>query len=193
MRRIPGLLAVMALAACDLDLSSLGCGEQREFSDEISATGLDALLVDAEEGELRIEGRTGINEVRVYATACSNDDRTTDDVDFRLYRSGGEARVITEVPGYDDARLDLVIEVPADFVADIYDTDGDIDVEDLYAVWIRDGSGHIDIRRIENDVIIDEDGSGNIDVDDVGGDFIVRYDGSGTISHRNVRGAVQLP
>ncbi|MGQ0816012.1 MAG: hypothetical protein ACT4O1_16395 [Gemmatimonadota bacterium] len=193
MQRILGLMTVAALAGCDLDLSGLGCAAERNFSDEISATTLNGLLVDAEDGELRIEGRSGINEIRVHATACSNDDRTTDDIDFQLFRSGGEARIITDVPRFDDARLDLVIEVPIDFDVSVYDTDGDIEIEDVFSVWLVDGSGHIDIRNIELDVIIDEDGSGNIDVDGVGGDFIVRRDGSGRIDYRNVQGRVDLP
>jgi hypothetical protein len=186
-------MAVTALAGCDLDLSDLACSDARNFSDEISATSLNALLVDAEAGDLRIEGRNGINEVRVYATACSSDDWTTDDVDFQLFRSGGEARLITDVPGYDNARLDLTIEVPVDFDINVYDLSGDIDIEDVYSVWVNDGSGHIDIFRVETDVIVDDDGSGNIDVNDVGGDLIVRRDGSGSISYGNVQGRVLLP
>lgn len=193
MKRLACLMMVAGLAGCDLDLSGIGCGDARSFSDEISATSLNALLVDAEEGDLRIEGRSGINEIRVRGTACSNDDRTTDEIDFELYRADGEARVITRVPGYDNARLDLVIEVPVDFDVSVFDLSGDIDIEDVYSVWIDDESGHIDIFNIEFDVVIDSDGSGNIEVEDVGGDFYVRRDGSGSIDYRNVRGRVALP
>lgn len=193
MKRIWGLLTVTLLGGCDLDLSGLACTDGRDFYDEISATSLNALLIDADDGDIRIEGRTGINEIRVRAEACSNDDRTTDDVDFQLYRSGGEARLITDVPRYDNARLDLVIEVPADFLIDMYDEDGDIEIDGVRSVFLSDGSGHIDIADIAGDVIIDEDGSGNIDVRNVGGDFVVRRDGSGRIEHRNVQGRVLLP
>lgn len=196
MKRMRGLillLAVTPLAACDLDLSSFDCEESRRFSDEISATGINALLVDDLEGDLRIEGRTGINEVRVRATACSNDRRTADDIDFRLYRADGEVRLISEVPAYDRARLDLIVEVPVDFDVTVFDTDGHMDIEDVFSVWIADGSGQIDVNGIESDVTIDEDGSGDIDVRDVGGDFYVRYDGSGRIDYSNVRGYVDIP
>lgn len=123
-------------------------------------------------------------------TACSSDRRTTEDIDFELYRADGEARVISHVPGYDNARLDLQIEVPVDFDVAIYDTSGPIEVEDVFSVWVVDGSGHIDIRDIESDVIVDEDGSGDIDV---GGDFYVDYDSSGRIDYSNIRGVVRLP
>ena len=193
MKRFLGLIVVTALAGCDMDLSGFDCEESRSFSDEISATAIDAILVDDEAGDVRVVGRSGINTVRVHATACANDDRTADDIDFQLFRADGEVHVISDVPGYDNARLDLLIEVPMDFDVSVYDTSGHIDIEDVFSVWIADGSGHIDVADIETDVIIDEDGSGNIAVQDVGGDFYVRIDGSGSISYRNVHGFVDIP
>jgi hypothetical protein len=193
MKRFACLILLAGVAGCDLDLADLGCGNARTFTDEISATGLNGLLADAQEGNLRIEGRSGINEIRVRGTACSSNDRTTYEIDFELYRADGEARVVSDVPDYDNARLDLVIQVPTDFDVSVFDLSGDIDIEDVFSVWVDDGSGHIDISNVELDVIIDSDGSGNIDVRDVGGDFYVRRDGGGSISYGNVRGRVQLP
>jgi hypothetical protein len=192
MKPILGLICLAALGGCT-DLTALDCEESRSFSDEISASGVNALLVDDQEGELLIVGRAGLNSVRVRATACANNSRTADDVDFRLYESDGEIRVISEVPGYDNARLDLLIEVPLDFDVAIFDTDGNIDIEDVFSVWISDGPGHIEVSEIEYDVTIDEDGSGDIDVRDIGGDFYVRYDASGSIRYREIGGIVDIP
>lgn len=194
MKRLALLAGALALAGCNLDLAGIGvCEYSRDFSDEISATGLDALLADAQEGELRIEGRSGINSVRVHGRACASDPRTADDIDFVLDRTSSSARVTTYVPDYDNARLDLTIEVPVDFDVDVYDERGDMDIRNVNSVWISDGSGDIDVRQIYYDVIVGDDGSGDIYVDDVGGDFIVERDGSGRIDYRNVRGRVQLP
>lgn len=194
MKRLACWIAALAVGGCDLDLTDLaGCSDGREFSDEISATGLTALLVDAEAGDLRVVGRAGSNTVRVRAHACSSDFSTTDDLDFQLFRSNGAAHVTAYLPARDNARMDLTIEVPSDFDVEIYDTSGRIEIEDVFSLWIDDESGDIEAETIESDVIIDEDGSGDIDVNDVGGDFIVRYDASGRINHRNVRGRIQLP
>ena len=194
MKRLALLVSALAFSACDLDLSSIGgCSYSRDFSDEISATGLTDLLADAQAGSLRIEGHSGSNRVRVRAHACASNARTSDDIDFDLIHDGSTARVTSYVPGYDNARLDLVIEVPMDFFVDIYDDSGDLEVTDVDGVVMSDGSGDIDVRRIASDVIVADDGSGNIYVEDVGGDFIVQRDGSGTINYRNVRGRVQLP
>lgn len=174
MRRLASLIGVVALAGCDLDLTGLGCGDAREFSDEISATNLSALIIDAEAGDIEVVGRAGSNEVRVRARACSRDYSTTDDLDFQLFRSSGAAIAEAFTPSYDNARIDLTIEVPADFEVEIYDTSGHIKVDNVYAVYIEDGSGDIDVEDIETD-------------------FIVRYDTSGAIRHRNVGGLIQLP
>ena len=194
MRRLAMVLGVAVLAGCDLHLTDLGdCSSPREFIDEISATGLTALIVDAEAGDLRLVGRSGFNAVRVRARACATDRRTRDDIDFDLFRADGAARLISFVPTRDRAWLDLVVEVPADFDVDVYHQAGNVEVEDVYSVWINDTSGHIDIFDIDTDVIIDEDGSGDIDVSNIGGDLIVRYDRSGRITFRNIGGGVYLP
>jgi hypothetical protein len=188
------VLGVAVLAGCDVHLTDFGdCDSPRDFIDEISATELTALIVDAEPGDLRVVGRSGINSVRVRARACSTDRRTRDDIDFELFRGDGVARVISYVPSYDRAWLDLVVEVPIDFDVDVYHQTGDLEVESVYSVWISDTSGHIDVFDIDTDVIIDEDGSGDIEVSDIGGDLIVRYDRSGRITYRNIGGGVYLP
>ncbi|HEX6558981.1 MAG TPA: DUF4097 family beta strand repeat-containing protein [Longimicrobiales bacterium] len=194
MKRLALLVGALALTGCDLDLAGIGmCEYSRDFSDEISASGLNALLADAQAGELRIEGRSGSNKVRVRATACASDARTADDIDFVLDYTNTSARVTSYVPGYDHARLDLVIEVPVDFDVDVYDESGDVEVRNVNSLWIDDGSGDIDARHIWYDVLVADDGSGDIYAEDLGGDFVVQRDGSGRIDYQNVRGRVQLP
>ena len=205
------LLAVPMLGACDLDLDGLGgCTYEENFSDAVSATGMTTLRVLAEDGDLRVVGRPGLNQVRVFATACSSSSRTVDDIDFQLIRNGATVELNTHVPQRDNAHLDLVVEVPEDFAAAIYHDAGDIEVYDIDFVYVDDasgnidirniffdvevvdGSGHIDIFNVDGSVEIDDD-SGDIDVEDVGGDLTVFFDGSGSIRHRNVRGRVILP
>jgi hypothetical protein len=205
------LLAAPLIAGCDLDVDGLGgCRYEDNFSDAISAVGMSTLRVLAGDGELRIVGRPGLTQVRVFATACSSSDRTLDDIDFQLYRNGSAVELETDVPFNDNAHLDLLIEVPEQMAAAIYHDAGDIEVSDIDYVYIDDESGNIDIRNIYFDVeILDEsghidivdvggtveidDGSGDIDVQDVGGDLIVWYDGSGALRYRNVFGQVQIP
>jgi hypothetical protein len=204
------LLAVPLLGGCD-DVFGLGnCSYDQDFSDAISASGMTTLRVLADRGELEIVGRPGLNQVRVFATACASDSRTVDDIDFELFVSGSTIELETYVPQRDNAHINLTVEMPELMAAAIYHDDGDIDVRDIdlvfiddesghinvrnifFDVEIRDGSGNIDIFNVDGDVDID-DGSGDIDVDDVAGDLLVRYDASGSIRHNNVRGIVYLP
>jgi hypothetical protein len=205
------LLALPLMGACDVDWDDLGgCSNDRDITDAISASGMTTLRVLADDGDVEIVGRPGLTSVRVYATACSSSNRTVDDIDFQIFRSGSTIEVETYVPSRDNAHLDLVIEVPEDMAIALYNDAGDIDVRDVDLVYIDDESGHIDVRNIRFDVeIVDEsgdiqvynvdgtvdidDGSGDIDVDDVGGDLLVRYDTSGSIRYRNVRGFVDIP
>jgi hypothetical protein len=204
------LLAAPLLSGCD-DLTGLGnCSNDRDFSDVISASGIATLRVQADRGDLQIIGRPGLNQVRVYATACASDNRTVSDVDFDLFYNGNTIELETYVPQRDNAHINLVVEVPEEMAADIYHDDGDIEIRDIDLVFIDDESGHINVRNIffnveirdgsgdinifnvDGSVDID-DGSGDIDVEDVGGDLLVRYDASGSIRHRNIRGFIDLP
>jgi hypothetical protein len=204
-------LLALPLAACDVDLDGLGgCSYDEEFSDAISAAGMNTLRVLSDDGDVQVVGRPGLNTVRVFATACSSDRSTVGDIDFELFRSGTTVEIETIVPNRDNAHLDLVIEVPEDMAVVLYNDAGDIEVRDVDLVYIDDESGHIDVRNIFFDVeIVDEsgdidvfnvdgsvdidDGSGDIDVEDVGGDLFVRFDSSGSIRYRNVRGIVDIP
>ena len=210
-RHLVWLVAVPLLAGCDLDVSGLGsCDYDESWSESISAAGITTLRVLADAGDLRIEGRPGINSIRVHATACSDDPNTLKQIDFELFYSGSAVDLETFVTRRHNARLDLVVQVPLDMAAAIYHASGDIWVRDIDYVFIDDQSGHIDIDHIRFDVDIEdesgdidifdvggdvvvEDGSGDIDEDGVFGDLIVLFDSSGAIRYRNVRGLVDLP
>lgn len=210
-KQLVWLLAVLPLAGCDLDLTGLGsCEYDETWTESVSASGIVSIRVLADQGDLRVEGRPGINTIRVRATACADDRTTLDDIDFDFFFSGSELEIESFAPRRDDAHIDLVIEVPDDMAVAIYHDDGNIEVRDVDVVFIDDDSGHIELQNIRFDVDIEdesgnidvfdvggdvviEDGSGDIDVDTVFGDFIVLFDSSGQIRHRNVQGRVDLP
>jgi hypothetical protein len=204
-------MAALPLAGCDLDLTGLGsCEYDETWTESVSASGIFAMRVLADQGDLRIEGRPGISTIRVRATACANNRNTVDEVDFDLFFSGTEVEVESFAPRRDGARIDLVIEVPEDMAVAIYHDDGNIEVRDVDVVFIDDDSGNIELQNIRFDVDIEdesgnidvfdvggdvviEDGSGDIDVDTVFGDLVVLFDSSGQVRHRNVQGRVDLP
>jgi hypothetical protein len=67
------------------------------------------------------------------------------------------------------------------------DGSGDFAVEDAASVDVADGSGTLRVRGVRGDVRV-EDGSGDIDVDRVDGAVVVARDGSGGVDVRAVRG-----
>jgi hypothetical protein len=77
----------------------------------------------------------------------------------------------------------------------VEDGSGGIEIQDVTgSVTIaEDGSGHIRIERVRQNVLVQRDGSGGIEVNDVGGDFTVEHGGSGAIRHSGVKGHVQIP
>lgn len=175
------------------------------------------LQLIARSGSLRIEGRDGLNEVRVRGRACASTEELLERLRLRTERRGDVVEI--EVEEMDDdgwswtrnqyARLDLVIEVPAGMVADIEDGSGamfirgvgeleiedgsgDIELEDIGGiVRIDDGSGGVTVTRVQGDVTVD-DGSGEVTIREITGSVTID-DGSGEISVANVSGDVRIP
>lgn len=162
----------------------------------IAATSGETLAVLARSGLLRIEGRPGLEEVRIRGTACASSEELLEQLRMETSRGGGTVRIeVAEVDhgwgiGRRYARLDLVIEVPAGMPAEVEDGSGDIEIRGLGSLRIDDGSGDIEVTDIEGDVTID-DGSGEVVLADIRGDVFVD-DGSGEIHVRSVTGSVEI-
>ena len=76
----------------------------------------------------------------------------------------------------------------------IDDGSGELELDDVTgSIYLSDGSGSVDIRRVGQNVIVDDKGSGMIDVADVGGDLRVDGTRRERIRYRDVQGAVDLP
>jgi hypothetical protein len=216
MRRAVLVLGALALSvsACEnLDLAGLdGCSSWSGRRDtSISALNAEMLYVSAGEGSLRIVSRPDLDRVRVRGEACADREDVMDRIRLFVDNDGsGTISVETSIPDDYDAELDLVIEVPDWMSVDVYDSEGniviegvvdaliddssgDIDVTDVARdVRIYDGTGHIVVRRVGDDVWL-RDSSGEIDVADVVGDFTLTAHSSGSVQYRNIGGTVLLP
>ncbi len=186
---------------------------------DIDARGAASVRVIAGAGELRIEGRSGISQVRVRGTARASSRSRLDAVRLIAERQGDVVYIKADIPDGsgcfwrgnwgDNAGLDLVIEVPQSLALDVddgsggatffnvgalklSDGSGDIEVRGAKgAVAIKDGSGNMTIQNVEGSVHI-SDGSGNISATNVVGDFTVDDDGSGDIDITGVGGTVKV-
>jgi hypothetical protein len=183
---------------------------------DLDARGARSLRVEAKAGSLRIEGRSGLSEVRVRGTARASRESWLDDIQLRTDRRGDELEVIVDIPSWSWTGvgraykgLDLVIEVPSTLALDVIDGSGAIVIAGTGPLRVRDGSGDIDVRDIEGPVDITDgsgeivlrmvrgnvridDGSGEVEIEDVRGNVEIVDDGSGSLSIARVTGWVEV-
>jgi len=166
----------------------------REVS--ISAAAGQLLRLKAGSGELRVEGREGLSEVRAVGTACASDESFLDELTLTIEQVSGEIVLTAHYPesrswsGNRTAKIDLVVEMPLGMSADIDDSSGSMEIMGSGALNIDDSSGSILVRDATGTVDID-DSSGEVEVFGVAGDVHVD-DGSGGIEIRDVAGSVYL-
>lgn len=193
-------LTIAAAIASALTASSLSAQQDCRYEARREAT-VDAasaarLAVEVGSGSLRVEGKQGLQRVRVSGRACASSEELLDQLRVEATRDGGTVRVRTpEIrneswSGRQYARLDLVIEVPAGIESDITDGSGSAELMHLGRLTVRDGSGSLRIEDIAGALSV-HDGSGELHISDVRGDVDVE-DGSGEIEIAGVTGTVVL-
>jgi len=167
---------------------------------DVDARGARVVEIQAHAGSLRVEGRSGLSQVRIRGTARASDRAQLDGIKLIAERRGSAVFIKADIPD-DDRRtwgglngntdyrgLDLVIEVPIALALDVGDGSGEASFVNVGALSLSDGSGEIEIRGARGNVSVN-DGSGSIDVDGVEGNLRI-HDGSGEIRARNVSGDV---
>lgn len=192
-----------------------GCAWEAERVVSLPADGAELLRLRTGSGELRVEGRAGLEEIRAVGRACASEEADLEALRLSLEARGGVAELTVRYPSRPDragsgytARMDLTVEVPLGLAADLVDSSGGMEVSGtgalriddssggIYAhgilgpVDIDDSSGGIELRDVEGNVRI-EDGSGEIDVRDVRGEVSLR-DGSGSVEVFGVTGGVEV-
>lgn len=174
------------------------CAYEVERRVSVPASATMTLRLSAGAGQLSVEGREGLSEVRAVGRACASDRDELDRLQVSAQRSGNAVVVKTHYPdshgfgfgGDHVARIDLTVEVPMGMAADIDDSSGSMDVSGTGDLSIEDGSGSMSVHDIRGGVKVD-DGSGGIEISQVTGALDIQ-DGSGGISVRDVRGRVTL-
>lgn len=199
-RLVPAGIATVSLLAASgfTPPPSADCEVTGTRSAVVDATGTERVRVEAAAGSLRIEGDPELAEVRARGEACASDAETLERI--RLVAGPGEDGIVVraEMPDTDgsffsggrEARLDLVLRVPARMTLDVRDGSGGTEIRGVAAVAIDDGSGGLRIEDVAGDVRV-EDGSGAIGIARIRGDVELE-DGSGSIDVRDVTGSVAL-
>ena len=180
-----------------LSQSRENCRHEAQKTATVTAAGARSLMVKVGAGSLKVEGRAGLDRVIIRGRACASSAGLLEDIQLRAERNGSEVHVESVMPdqgwtltGQRYASLDLVIEAPERMAADIVDGSGAIEIANLGAVTITDGSGEITGTNLHGDVRV-RDGSGGITLTGLGGAAKI-HDGSGSIELRNVAGQVEI-
>lgn len=151
-----------------------------------------SLEVHAGAGELAIEGRSGISDIRVTAVLCASSRERLDELSVAL---DGD-RLTTDYPSANGrwsarnyATINLEVEVPLGADVDVEDQSGSTSVSGVGRLRIEDGSGSTTVRNAG--AVTVKDGSGSLRIEDVDGDVHVE-DGSGSLEIQRVGGAVEV-
>lgn len=191
------LLALpLILVAASAQADMFGCSETAPRRANVPLTGVTHLTVIGRAGSLRVTGRSGVTEMVATGTACADSASTLKDIQFRVERSGGDAKVEAYIP--EDAsswfggggKLDMEVVVPDTMAIDITDGSGDTIVENVGPLKMVDGSGDLEIHGVHGDANV-HDGSGDLTVTDVAGNLRV-VDGSGGMEINRVAGNVTI-
>lgn len=195
---MPRSLTAALLLALVASPAAAQWGRGREYTAERSATISTArasrIGIQARAGSLRIVGRSGLDEVRAHGTARASSRDVLESVRLRADRSGSAVTIVVETPERlrddDWAALDLVVEVPGDLPLTVEDGSGDVEIRDVGALELHDGSGGVTIDGLDGSLRL-VDGSGELRVTGVRGDVEIE-DGSGETIVRDVRGTVRI-
>lgn len=195
------MVRMILIVLMSLSLAALAGADKTEKLN-LAAGGIDKLEVDCGSGSLSISGKAGLDEIRVIAEIELDGVREGDVDDFidrnvtlRLEKRGNRAFLESKVDNSffsnRNAVINLTVEVPQPMALDINDGSGSIEIRDIEGdVILDDGSGSLTIERVRGRVEV-EDGSGSIEIDDVEGDLEVD-DGSGSLTIRRITGSVEV-
>jgi len=161
-----------------------------------SAAGVTKVVIKADAGWLKVDGKPGAAQVVTTGTACTSDDDFLGKITLTQHRSGSTLYIDANIPnrtvifGFSQARLDFGVTLPAGLEVSIDDGSGWMKVANTGPLAIDDDSGAIEVRNVRGPVTIDDD-SGDILVDAVIGNVKINDD-SGGIDVKNVNGSVEI-
>ncbi|MDX1281368.1 DUF4097 family beta strand repeat-containing protein [Shewanella colwelliana] len=185
------------LSGCIINVNGAGMESfdyHRTSALSLDASGLNGLEAETGSGALTIEGVEGLTQITLEANIYGYDGV---EPELTLMRDGDQAKLVANFDSFyrvsfngSSPYIDIVMKVPASMMLDIEDGSGSIDIKGIDAnMIIKDGSGSIDIDGGKNVVI--DDGSGSIVLANVDGNINLD-DGSGSIEVSKVKGDVVI-
>ncbi len=196
MKTLSAAVAAAVLLACSpLDLEADSCRYEAERNASVAAGDAVRARIAAGPGKLQVQGRSGLDEVRIRGKACASRQDVLERIELAAERRGDE--IVIEAKSSmaggqwrHEASLHLEIDVPETLALEIADNSGDVDVRGVGPLRLEDRSGNVRIADIGGDLSV-TDRSGKIEIQGVRGN-VELTDSSGDISVADVGGGVNV-
>src|SRR6266850_814216 len=193
--RTAGLVCFAQLAVAAESSECKIAGERAATS---PLAGIESVRIDAEAGDLHVNGVANAPSIDARGKACASDDKMMEGIKLELALEGTVLHISAKTPsgsvfhiGHSQyATLDLAVTLPANLPVKVTDTSGDLEVAGVLDLDLTDSSGDILVHNIAHNVVID-DNSGDLTVTDVTGNVTLK-DGSGEIKVQHVGGKVEV-
>jgi|SRR6266850_1272963 len=194
--RTAGLVCFAQLAVAAESSECKIAGERAATS---PLAGIESVRIDAEAGDLHVNGVANAPSIDARGKACASDDKMMEGIKLELALEGTVLHVSATTPSGSVfhmfgrspyATLDLTVTLPANLPVKVTDTSGDLEVAGVLDLDLTDSSGDILVHNIARNVAIDDD-SGDLTVTDVTGNVTLK-DGSGEIKVQHVGGKVEV-
>jgi hypothetical protein len=192
------VLAALLLYQFSSSVSADDCKYEKTIDKRLEVGDSESLSITAAAGELEVVGVPGASEAVIRGRVCASKEAWLESTD--IYTAPGkQAEISADMADTDGSwsfgstylLLDMHIEVPEDLRLDVKDSSGDMHLDNVADVSIRDSSGDIEVADARGSVSVD-DSSGDIDITGAGGDVTIESDSSGDIDIRDVEGQVRV-
>jgi hypothetical protein len=208
--------ALLACAALAVAAHADDCKHTAHRTANSAGPDIERVVIEARAGDLVVRGGES-RDVAVDGRACASSAELLDQSQLEIRREGNTVYVRTVLPDIQDsffglgryAYMDVKVGVPKSATLKIDDSSGDMEVADVQAATITDGSGDQTLENVAGDLDVSDssgeikilkvggglrlrDSSGDVDVDDVQGDVLVELDSSGDLDIRRVSGGVHV-
>lgn len=186
-------IAIILTAATS---ATAACRHEKEFNHVFPADAFKSTTIRALAGRLDVESNND-GKVVFRGVACADEEEYLERISLDIQDSVDNLELTVVIPyrerdfDAEYAFMDVEITLPRDLPIAIFDSSGDIYVDDVSVTSIDDSSGNIYVSRGRTDLSV-EDSSGDVDIRELGGNMTI-VDSSGDITIRDVKGEVMIP
>jgi len=192
------ILAALLLFQFSGHVSADNCKYEKTIEKTLKLDNSEALAITSAAGELEVVGVPGSNEAVIRGRVCASKEEWLGQTDVYT-QPGKQAEISADMAdtggtwsfGNTYLLLDMHIEVPDRLPLDIRDSSGDMQLDNIAEVKIRDSSGDIEVRDARGAVSVN-DSSGDIDITGADGDVTIESDSSGDIVAVDIAGNVRV-